>query len=245
MSIAAITQLLKPFQALRSRVFARLYLAQPISLLGDAFTWVGLALLAFQFGRERSAVILSSALTLRVTAFLLFLPFAGVLADRVDRKKILYVTHFFRMALVGCLPFVTAEWQVYGLVFLLNVFNAFFTPTYKAIIPTVVEPSLYREAVGLSTATFQLLGVLGPGLAGILAVWLGAREIFLVDAASFVLTGGLILTLPGPLLNQTPHRTEERPSTWADVLTGAGLTDSHYRLVDGGPRHRGHGSLAA
>lgn len=184
---------------------------------------MGLALLAYQFGRERSAVILSSALTLRVTAFILFSPFAGVLADRVDRKKILYVTHFIRMGIVGCLPFVTTEWQVYGLVFLLNVFNAFFTPTYKAIIPRVVEPTRYREAVGLSSATFQLLGVLGPGLAGILAVWLGAREIFLVDAASFVLAGGLMLTLPGTLLNQTPDRTEERSSPWADVFTGAQL----------------------
>lgn len=133
------SRLLEPFQALRSGVFARLYFAQTISLLGDAFTWVGPALLAYQFGRERSAVILSTALTLRVTAFIMFSPFAGVLADRIDRKKILYITHFIRMGIVGCLPFVTAEWQIYALVFLLNVFNAFFTPTYKAIIPQVVR----------------------------------------------------------------------------------------------------------
>lgn len=123
-----LSRLLEPFQSLRSGVFARLYFAQTISLLGDAFTWVGLALLAYQFGRERSAVILSTALTLRVTAFILFSPFAGVLADRFDRKKILYITHFIRIGIVGCLPFVNAEWQIYGLVFLLNVFNAFFTP---------------------------------------------------------------------------------------------------------------------
>ena len=219
----ALSRLLEPFQALRSGVFARLYFAQTISLLGDAFTWVGLALLAYQFGRERSAVILSTALTLRVTAFIIFSPFAGVLADRIDRKKILYVTHFIRMGIVGCLPFVDAEWQIYGLVFLLNVFNAFFTPTYKAIIPQVVDKKYYREAIGLSTATFQLLGVLGPGLAGILAVWLGARDIFLVDAASFVLAGILILGLPGALLNQAPATTGEPLSTWSDVVKGATL----------------------
>ena len=218
-----ITRLLEPFQALRSRVFSRLYLAQTVSLLGDAFTWVGLALLAYQFGRERSAVILSTALTLRVTAFIIFSPFAGVLADRIDRKKILYITHFIRMGIVGCLPFVKAEWQIYGLVFLLNVFNAFFTPTYKAIIPQVVEKAYYREAIGLSTATFQLLGVLGPGLAGILAVWLGVRDIFIVDALSFVLAGILILSLPGSLVNQAPATDAEPISTWQDVLKGARL----------------------
>jgi len=40
----------EPFQALRNKLFAKVYLAQTISLLGDAFTWVGLALLAYQFG---------------------------------------------------------------------------------------------------------------------------------------------------------------------------------------------------
>lgn len=199
-------------------------------MLGDAFTWVGLALLAYQFGREQSAVILATALTLRVTAFIIFSPVTGVLADRIDRKKILYVTHFIRMGIVACLPFVSAEpdvarWQIYVLVFLLNVFNAFFTPTYKSIIPQVVEKAYYRQAIGLSTATFQLLGVLGPGLAGVLAVWLGARDIFFVDAASFVLAGVLILLLPGELLNaaSASERREKPLSAWADVLNGARL----------------------
>ena len=220
-----LSLLLEPFQSLRSRTFAKLYFAQTISLLGDAFTWVGLALLAYQFGRERSAIILSSALTLRVTAFIIFSPFAGVLADRIDRKKILYVTHFIRMGIVACLPFVNAEWQIYVLVFFLNVFNAFFTPTYKSIIPQVVEKAYYRQAIGLSTATFQLLGILGPGLAGILAVWLGARDIFLVDAVSFVVAGMLILLLPGDLLNTASAKEGSgKPlSAWADVLNGARL----------------------
>jgi NRE family putative nickel resistance protein-like MFS transporter len=80
-------KLTEPFLALRNKAFAKLFLAQTISLIGDVFTWVGLALLAYQFGKERSAVILASALTLRVTAFIIFSPFAGVLADKVPRKK--------------------------------------------------------------------------------------------------------------------------------------------------------------
>jgi len=219
-----IMALKEPFQALRHKAFATLYFAQTISLLGDAFTWVGLALLSYQFGKENSAVILASALTLRVIAFIIFSPFAGVLADRVDRKKILYVTHFIRMGIICCLPFVNAEWQIYVLVFLLNVFNAFFTPTYKSIIPQVVDQKNYRQAIGLSTATFQLLGVLGPGLAGIIAVWFGARDIFFVDAISFILAGVLILMLPAKLISRPAHSTAEKPlSAWADVVKGARL----------------------
>lgn len=156
-------ELADPFRSLKNGIFALLYFAETISLIGDAFTWVGLALMAYQFGRERSAVILATALTLRVAAFIVFSPFAGVLADKIDRKKILYITHFFRMAIVACLPFITAEWQIYVLVFLLNVFNAFFTPTYRSVIPQIVKKDIYRQAVGLSTATNQLFGILGAG----------------------------------------------------------------------------------
>src|SRR6476469_4938340 len=102
-----------PFIPLQNKVFRRLYLSQTISLLGDAFTWVGIALLAYQFGGNHSAAILATALTLRVSAFIFFGPYAGVLADRIDRKKILYITHFVRMEIVSCLPFVTEAWQIY------------------------------------------------------------------------------------------------------------------------------------
>ncbi len=211
------------FQVLKNRLFSLLYFAEAISLLGDAFTWVGLALLSYQFGRERSAIILATALTLRVTAFILFSPFAGVLADRVSRKTILYTTHFIRMAIVACLPFVTQEWQIYALVFLLNIFNAFFTPTYRAVIPQVVDHAHYRQAVGLSTATFQILGVLGPGLAGILAVWFGARQIFFIDAATFVLAAVLILLLPATQLQHAVKKNEKAFTAWHDAVKGIKL----------------------
>ncbi len=45
----------EPFQALKNKVFAKLYLAQTISLIGDAFSWVGLALLAYQLDEDRAS----------------------------------------------------------------------------------------------------------------------------------------------------------------------------------------------
>lgn len=216
--------LTEPFKALQNKVFAKLYLAQTISLIGDAFTWVGLALLAYQISKDRSAAILATALTLRVTAFIVFSPFAGVLADRIDRKKILYITHFIRMGIICFLPFINAEWNIYVLVFFLNVFNAFFTPTYRAVIPQIIEGKYYREAVGLSTATYQLLGILGPALAGVMAVWFGAREIFFVDAGSFVVAAILILAIPRHELQKgVSAEALKSQNTWADVSKGIRL----------------------
>ncbi|MFV8327772.1 MFS transporter [Flavobacterium sp. ZS1P14] len=216
--------LVEPFKVLENKTFAKLYTAQTISLLGDAFSWVGLALLAYQIDAANSPIILATALTLRVTAFILFSPFAGVLADKVQRKKILYVTHFIRMALVCYFPFITSAWQIYVLVFLLNVFNAFFTPTYRAIIPQIIENKYFREAIGLSTATFQLLGILGPALAGVVAVWFGVRQIFFLDAISFVIAGILILSISGTDLQKgVRDKAKKSNSTWNDVIKGIRL----------------------
>ena len=223
-----------PFKALRDKVFLTLYFSQTISLLGDAFTWVGIALLAFQFGGNHSAAILSIALTLRVTAFIIFGPYAGVIADRIDRKKIMYVTHFVRMVIVGCLPFVNAVWQIYILIFLLNIFNAFFTPAYQAAIPqSITTKSNYSSGIALSNATNQLLGILGPGLAGGVAAWLGARQIFFVDAASFIIAAVFILSLPTLLVVKTVEKNIIKAKVWTDILKGTHLlfTNSAIRFA--------------
>lgn len=223
-----------PFAALRDKIFLKLYLSQTISLLGDAFTWVGIALLAFQFGGENSAAILSIALTLRVTAFILFGPYAGVLADRIDRKKIMYITHFVRMGIVGCLPFVTEAWQIYVLIFFLNIFNAFFTPAYKAAIPQAIKnEDSYSSGIALSNATNQLLGVLVPGLAGGVAAWLGARQIFFVDAATFIIAAVFILSLPSLLIAKKEKGTVVQAKVWTDIVKGTRLlfTDKAVRFA--------------
>ncbi|HEY9711506.1 MAG TPA: MFS transporter [Oculatellaceae cyanobacterium] len=220
--------------SLRNPVFARLYAAQTTSLLGDALTWVGLALLAFELAGKTSAVVLSGALTLRVTAFVLLSPLAGAFADRFDRKLIMVITHLARMLIVSLLPFVTAVWQIYVLIFALNVFNAFFTPTYKATIPLVTGQNDYPQAIALSSATYQLLAVLGPGLAGAIAAFIGARQVFFLDALTFVIAAILIFTLPGQLSvepSQQPSKTVGR--TWQDIKEGTTrlITDAPIRYA--------------
>lgn len=99
--------LLAPFQSLRNPVFAHLYAAQTTSLLGDALTWVGLALLAFELGGANSAQILAFALTLRVTAFVLLSPLAGAVAAFMGARNIFFLdaaTFLVSAALVLTLP---------------------------------------------------------------------------------------------------------------------------------------------
>lgn len=206
---------------LRNPTFRQLYLAQTVSLFGDALTWLGLALLAFELAGKSAPVVLAGALTLRVTAFTLLSPVAGVLADRFDRQPILMFTHLGRMLLVCLLPFVQSIWQIYALVLGLNILNAFFAPTYQATIPLVTGEADYRQAIALSGTTYQILGVFGPGFAGVLALFIGARDLFFWDGVSFLIAAISIGTLPGGLRSDVTTATQRRVgSIGSDILAG-------------------------
>ena len=206
---------------LENSTFARLYAAQTVNLVGDALTWLGLALLAFELVGEQSGVILAGALTLRVTAYVLLSPLAGVIADRFDRKRIMVATHLVRMVIVCLFPFVTQPWQIYAIVLALNVFAAFFTPTYTATIPLVTTQQEYASAIALSSATYQLLGVLGPGLAGSVAAFVGTRQVFWLDGLTFATSALLVLSLPKQLrVSSTDTTTQTLPNILRDMRTG-------------------------
>lgn len=205
---------------LNNPIFRRLYIAQTISLFGDALTWLGLALLAFELAGTSAPIVLAGALTLRVTAFTLLSPLAGVIADRFDRQPILIITHLGRMLLVCLLPFVNSIWQIYALVLGLNIFNAFFTPTYQATIPLVTGETDYPQAIALSSTTYQILGVFGPGIAGVLALFIGARELFFWDGASFIIAAILIGTLPGNLRTDVAGSGRRVQNMQSDIQAG-------------------------
>jgi MFS transporter, NRE family, putaive nickel resistance protein len=187
-------------QALQNPRFTRLYLAQTINLVGDALTWVGLSLLAFELAGAQAGQVLAIALTLRVATFVVLSPIAGVLADRVDRQKLMITTHVARMGIVCLLPFVTQVWQIYAIVWALNLFYAFFAPTYTATIPLVTTLAERSGAIALSSATYQLLGVIGPGIAAGVAAFMGLRQVFWLDGLTFLIAAILIATLPGSLI---------------------------------------------
>src|SRR5918912_2672218 len=132
----------------RNRDFRLLFGAQVISLAGSGVTTVGLALFAYQLtGGESATTVIGNALTLRILAFLLFSQPAGVIADRVSRKKILIAADLVRFGLLALFPFITAIWQIYVLIFVINAVTAFFTPTFEASIHEVVGGEQYVQAL--------------------------------------------------------------------------------------------------
>lgn len=122
---------------------------------------------------------------------ILFLgPYAGLVADRYDKRKLLLITQTIMglCALVLGLLVLTdsAElWHVYTLAFVLGLASAFDAPARQAFVSEVVGPDDVPNAVALNSASFNLARLAGPGVAGIVIAWLGTAPAFLINAASF------------------------------------------------------------
>lgn len=196
-----------------NRNFVRLFAAQLASLLGSGVTSVALAAFAYEMAGSNATVVVGTALTLRILAFVTLSPLAGVLADRVDRKRMLVIADLLRVALLGFFPFVTTVWHVYLLIFAINAVTAFFTPTFEATIPEVVGPRLYTRAVSLSRVAVDLEAAGGPLVAGLLIVWVGVRWTFWFDAGTYLLSALLVLASRVP---SAPKPTERFP--WRDFV---------------------------
>ncbi|MEO6951652.1 MAG: MFS transporter [Polyangia bacterium] len=181
------------------RDFRLLLSAQAISLLGSGVTTVGLALFAYRLtGGASATLVIGHALMLRILAFLLFSQPAGVLADRVDRKRMLIIADLIRFGLLMLFPFITTTWQIYLLVFVVNAATAFFTPVFEASIPSVVGDADYVKALSWSRVASDMEVVAGPALAALLVALVGLRWVFWFDAASYVLSALLVglVTIP-------------------------------------------------
>lgn len=118
-------------------------------------------------------------------------PFAGLVGDRVNKRKLLLYTQTAMglCALILGLLVVTHSvqlWHVFLLALLLGVASAFDAPSRQAFVSEVVSKEDVPNAVALNSASFNLARLAGPGVAGLVIAWFGTGPAFLINAASFL-----------------------------------------------------------
>jgi predicted MFS family arabinose efflux permease len=121
----------------------------------------------------------------------LFTLIGGVVADRVERRKILLVSQYIQMASAGILTVLVAMnivhiWEILSLSFVSGLAQAFGGPAYSALIPTLVEREDMPNAIALNSIQFNLAVTIGPALAGITLARLGETWCFGLNAVSFL-----------------------------------------------------------
>lgn len=183
--------------------FTRLYVAQLASFAGDWFATVALLGLALEL--SGSAAVASLVLVLQTGGFAAAAPLAGILADRLDRRRMLIVADLARVPVA--LGFLLARepetlWIALACVALLAVGAAFFEPTSTAALPNLVQPERLPEANVLIGAAWGTMLAVGAALGGVVAVYLGRDAAFVANAASFAASAWLIYGIRRPLQAQ-------------------------------------------
>ncbi len=179
---------------LRNPVFRKLFTAQVIALVGTGMTTVALTLLAYDLAGENAGIVLGTALAFKMIAYVVFAPVIGGMAYRFPRKPLLISLDIVRAGVVLLMPFVTAVWQIYLLIFLLNLFSAGFKPVFSATIPEILpDETQYTKALSYSRLAYDLENLLSPTLAGLALLFFSYTGLFVANSLAFLASAWLIL----------------------------------------------------
>jgi MFS family permease len=207
------------FGSLRERNYRLFASGQIVSLIGTWMQRVAQDWLVLELsGKDPIALGIAAALQFLPTLFLSL--WAGVLADRMDKRKLLMLLQASMgiCALgLGLLDVtgVAQLWQVYIFCLVLGCFSAVETPVRQSFVIEMVGKGQVTNAVALNSMTFNLARIVGPAIAGVLITLIGTGWVFVLNFVSFV-----------------------------GVLTGLALMDAS-RLHRGTPAPRERGQLLA
>jgi len=175
------------------RRLATLWLAQAVSVFGDMLTFLAIPMLVYEATGSKAA--LSLTIFIRGVPSLLIGPFAGALADRLDRRAVLITSDLSRALLTIPIVFAGGDRLVstiYAIVGLKAVIGVFFQPAMASAIPSIVERKRLMPVNSLFSFTFQTLQFIAPLAGAFLVGVIGIRALLMVDILSFGVSAWLI-----------------------------------------------------
>ena len=178
------------FRSLRYPNFRALWLGLALSASGSWLQLVGQGLLVLRLSGG-SALALGATSLAQGLAFFIFVLAGGVLADRLEPRRILFVTQGAALVFALVLSLLTVSglvrvWSVVLLAFFSSAVSSFDQPARAALLPRLVPTDDLANAVALQTLAFNTAATLGPTLAGVCIAWLGFSGTFFLNAVSFL-----------------------------------------------------------
>ena len=176
------------FSSLRTRNFRLFAIGQVVSNTGSWVQRIAQDWLVLTLTGSATAVGITTAL--QFVPMLLLCLFGGLLADRHSKRTILMATQVGMAVLAGALAFLAltdrvAVWHVYLIAFVLGIVTAVDNPARQAFVNEMVGPEQLRNAVSLNSSVFQLGGLIGPALSGVLISAVGCGWAFAINAVSY------------------------------------------------------------
>ncbi|MEN6429685.1 MAG: MFS transporter, partial [Coriobacteriales bacterium] len=218
------------FESFRYRDFRYAFTGSLLSNIGTWMQTMALGWVVFDLTGSSQALGFMNALAgLPVMVLSIF---AGALADRVDRRKMLIAVQ--ALLLVQAVMFgvlnqtghITMAW-IYALSLAGGVASAFMSPSWQAMTPDLVPRESLMNAIALNSAQFNAARLVGPMVGGLVFATLGVTEVFYVNAASFLF---VIWALSVIRPRQTVHRHDDE-SAWSIMAGGLTYARTHSRVA--------------
>ena len=185
-------------RALHSRNYRLFVSGQVISLIGTWMQSVAQSWLVYRL--TGSAALLGLIGFAGQIPIFVLAPFGGVVADRLNRHRVLVATQSSMMVLAAILAALTLggivrEWQIFVLAALLGVANAFDIPARQAFLAETVSREDIVNAVALNSSMLNGARIVGPAVAGVVVAAFGEGWCFLLNAISYVAVIGALLMM--------------------------------------------------
>src|SRR5438046_6936713 len=211
-----------PWRPLRSSTFRNLLAANVVSDIGTFMQSVGAAWLMVSVNGGPMYVALTQTAS-ALPFFLLALP-AGAIGDIVDRRKVILFTEIWMVVVASVLALMTIAGVMSPallliLTFALSAGDAFETPTWRAVLPELVQKEDLPAASALHGIEFNFARAVGPALAGFVIAFAGIGAAFLLNTLSFF---GVILVVA------RWKRPPVRRATPPETVTGATVAAIRY-----------------
>jgi MFS family permease len=196
----------------RNRDFRRVFTAEVVSLGGDWFAVIPLLVLLHEL--TGSGLWGGLVLATDTAVVALLAPYAGTIADRFDRRKILILSNLCSVGSVLLLLAVrnaATAWIAVAAVGAVAISKAFYTPASQAALPNLVDPEDLPTANVLAGGVWGTMLVIGASLGGVFAKVIGIYGCFLLDAACLLLAAWLTYRVKRPFQESTG--AEHHPGT--------------------------------
>ncbi|MCK8101736.1 MULTISPECIES: MFS transporter [Bacillus] len=203
----------------RNKGLMTLLASQTISSLGDWLHILAvLTLAAFQLDAsslDMSFLMMSFALPVIVLG-----PVSGVLADRFDRKMIMFLSEIGRTLTVISCVYVSELWQLYVLLSLQSCFSSLFSPSKNGKLKELTSEAFLQQAVSISSIIDNTAKIFGPALGGIMVAAVSIHSVFFINAGAFLLSAVILFLLPRDAFQQTSNTPQDKTSALASIKEG-------------------------
>lgn len=206
-------------EVLKGRGYRKLFATTIINRFGDSIDAIAFTWLVYQVTHSGawSAIIFA----LNILPNVIVQPFAGAAVERLDKKKVMVVTHILRgLVLIAFMAMylsgLVSGWIMAGFTFIITSIEAFNMPAGTAFIPRIIKKEHITHALSLNTSVSSMVTLVGTGIAGVIIAKVGVYTAMIIDVITFFVSALIIFSI-----RQSEMVEQENVGAEANIISDA------------------------